>query len=350
MRAQGLSLVEVYAARNSAYNDAVGRGFARPVALAALSVTAAAPAQAQADDSDKAMAQALFEDGTKLLGEGQTDAACAKLASSQRLDPQIGTLLYLATCHEKQLKTATAWAEFNEGLAELEHAPNQKREAYTRAHLAALGARLSRLVLTTQANVQGLEVKVDGRTLDAGMLGTPLPVDPGSHKIEAVAPRHKPGSTTVDVGAGPVDVPVVVPAPEALPAASTASTTTTTATARPEQPPVEGGSGRTAGYVVGGIGIAGLALGAVGGLVAISDKSKADGTHCDSTGHCDTQGLTLYDDARTWSWVSNVAFGVGVVGVGVATYLLLFRSDPQRAVTGVRLSPTLGGLSMSGAW
>jgi hypothetical protein len=322
--------------------EPVGRAIAYLVAPAALSVCAAAPATARADDSDKAMAQALFEDGTKLLGEGQLDQACAKLASSQRLDPQIGTLLYLATCHEQKGQTATAWAEFNEGLSELQRAPNARREAYTKQHLADVGSKLSRLVLTAPSATAGLQVKVDGKSLDAGTLGTPLPVDPGRHEIEAVAPRCKPWSEGVDVGAGPVDVSVVVPSLQPLPAES--------ATPPPEAPkPAPDGSSHVAAYVVGSVGIAGLITGAVAGVVAISDKNKADSQDCIGT-RCNPEGLSLYDTARTWGWVSNVGFAVGIAGVGLATYLLLFRGDAQSSVTGVRVTPTIGGLTMSGSW
>ena len=60
--------------------------------------------------ADPAAAEALFREGRKLLDEGQLDAACSKLAESQRLDASPGTLGSLAQCHEKQGKTATAWA------------------------------------------------------------------------------------------------------------------------------------------------------------------------------------------------------------------------------------------------
>ena len=41
-------------------------------------------------------AEALFREGRKLLDEGQLDAACSKLAESQRLDASPGTLGSLA--------------------------------------------------------------------------------------------------------------------------------------------------------------------------------------------------------------------------------------------------------------
>src|SRR5262249_18506399 len=57
-------------------------------------------------------AEAMFQEGKRLLSEGQTAEACARFASSFAIEASSGTLLNLALCHETQGKTATAWAEY----------------------------------------------------------------------------------------------------------------------------------------------------------------------------------------------------------------------------------------------
>jgi formylglycine-generating enzyme required for sulfatase activity len=70
------------------------------------------PALAQVSQADALAAESLFREAKDLVTGGKTAEACPKFAESQRLDPQIGTLLYLATCHSQEGKSATAWAEF----------------------------------------------------------------------------------------------------------------------------------------------------------------------------------------------------------------------------------------------
>jgi hypothetical protein len=331
--------------RAKLYSDEVGR-----IAVAAtLAIVAATPAVARADSESAAMAEALFRDGQTLLAQGHTDKACEKFTSSQRIDPQIGTLLFLATCHEKQGSTASAWAEFNEALALLHRAPNARRESYAKQHLAAVSTRLSRIVLTARAPVGGLEVKVDGRGLDAATLRTPLPVNPGDHTIEEVAPGYKTSSQVVHVGVGPVDIPVTLPALEQAEAAPS-SPASPSGEAPAKQPnDSDHGSSRTLALIAGGIGVAGLITGSVTGLVAISDKNTADRQDCQGR-YCTGPGLQLYSQANTLAWVSTAGFVVGLAGVGLAGYLLLFRDRGHREPSSVSVSLTLGGLSASAAW
>src|SRR5688572_5284659 len=102
--------------------------------VATLGLFAAEPAPAQ-DASGKAAAEALFENGVQLMKAGRFADACPKLETSQRVDPGVGTLLYLAECYERLGRTASAWATFREAesLARASNQADRARTAQARA-------------------------------------------------------------------------------------------------------------------------------------------------------------------------------------------------------------------------
>src|SRR6185436_3954122 len=86
------------------------------------------------------------------------------------------------------------WANYNEALVAAKREGQDFRVKFATEHLAALEQKLTRFVLelAPQANVPGLEVKLDGRLVPAGAFGIPAPIDPGTHTVEATAPGKKP--------------------------------------------------------------------------------------------------------------------------------------------------------------
>src|SRR6201999_156717 len=108
--------------------------------------------------------------------------ACPKFAESYRLDPGTGTLLNLASCHESLGKLATAWVEYNEALVQSRRDRRQSRIDFAEQHIDALAPKLSRLTVTlaSDADRDGLELKIDGVGVGVAALGAPTPLDPGA--------------------------------------------------------------------------------------------------------------------------------------------------------------------------
>src|SRR6478735_9605838 len=77
-----------------------GSRFARRLGVVATLLFASARAGA-ASPTDQAKAEALFDEGRRLLAAARFAEACPKFAESQRLDSALGTLLNLGDCYEK---------------------------------------------------------------------------------------------------------------------------------------------------------------------------------------------------------------------------------------------------------
>ena len=191
-----------------------------PILCATL--LASSPVFAQATGNDAATAQALFDDGKRLMQEGHYDEGCPKLVESQRLDPGGGTLLAIALCHEGQGKLATAWGHFNEALSEARKDHRADRESAAAEHIRALEAKMPRARIVVAKLVDGLEVRRDGAVVGSAQWGTALPIDPGVHRFQASAPGRQTWEMDVTVPAEARQIDVSIPelkaAPEVAPA------------------------------------------------------------------------------------------------------------------------------------
>ena len=150
------------------------RGVACMVGLVALT-SPRSELYAQVSPEDRAAAEVLFNEAITLVDAGQVADGCRKFESSQKLDPQLGTLLYLATCHEQEGRTATAYAEFTEARSQAERAQKAERLQQATAGVQRTEAKLSRLSITVEQPAPGLVVRVNGRELK--LIGEALPFD-----------------------------------------------------------------------------------------------------------------------------------------------------------------------------
>ncbi len=302
---------------------------------------------------DRALADDLFTQAKTLFDAGKYAEACPKFADSQRADPQIGTLLNLALCHDKEGKTASAYAEYKDAATLATQKGQQDRADFARKGMADLEPKLSRVTFKVDKPVHGEAVKMGDQPVPQSAWGSPLARDPGKQQLEVSAPGKKTWTQEVTIAEGPASADIVVPALEEAPIDKGTPFSATTA---------NGGSNtKTLGYIVGGVGVAGLAVGGIFGLLYLGKRSDSNGVCTASNpnieGHlCGSQpgdiekADGLKDDAKTLGLVSTIGFIAGAVGVGAGTYLILTSKSPDRtsAATTIRLAPTGGPTTHGG--
>jgi len=313
------------------------------------------PCFAQSSPENKVAAEALFDTARQLIADGKFAEACPKLEQSQRLDPGIGMLLYLADCYERSGRLASAWATFREGASQAQAAGQSERAAAGEERARALEPRLSKLtvrVAADAAGIAGLEVRQSGAVLPKGLWEAPTPVDGGDHVVTATAPGYAPWSTKVHIGTEKDDVVVSVPmlqpkpeeaAPPPAPAPVAPPPVAPAAQPGPAPAPRDRGTGsgsqRTLAIVAGGVGVVGLGIGTYFGLRAISKNSDAKDL-CDGAVCRDPRGVDLTDEAKSAATISNVAFGLGLTALTAG--IVLYATAPSESGTSFRVSPNVG--------
>jgi hypothetical protein len=308
-------------------------------------------AQAEPTSADKSLATQLFKEGRTLVDQGKYAEGCRKLEESQRLDPGGGTLLNLALCHEKEGRTATAWAEFTEALGIARKDDRPQRIEIAQQHIAALEPTLSRLVVQVpqSSDLPDLEIKRDGTAIRRAAWGTAMPVDPGEHVLEAFALGKIPWRQTVTVAGGAETKTIAVPPLDNAPVVATpAPPATTGSTTSPSfvevRKPIN-----PATWVAMGIGLAGVGVGSYFGIRAMNEQDTADNA-CPQN-QCTREGSNANADAIRYANLSTVGFSVGVLGIGLGTFLLLSRGTttvPSNAASTQWVAPRAVGFDVGG--
>jgi hypothetical protein len=305
-------------------------------------------------DETKQDAGALFERGVDDMMAGRFETGCPALARSYELDPVAGALFALAECEAKWGKFATALKHYKQYLGKylkMDHERRQrhgKRQKLAKAQIEALETQVPTLVVELPRGApEGTTMSLDGSPVSVTELGSPLPVDPGEHRVVAALPN---GETleqriVVDVAqqkrtslelkqsepAGPP--PVELPADEASGVAPM----------------------RIAAYAAGGVGVAGLIVGGITGGLMLGEGSTVDdncvGAQCNSEGFEASQNVNV----KALGTVSTIGFVVGLAGVGAGVTLFVLSMDdgeePQEAARLV-VTPAAGGsaIGLHGRW
>ena len=284
----------------------------------------AAP-HALAQGRDATTAEALFNEGRDAAKAGDFPRACAKFRESNRVDPAPGTVFNLADCEEKLGHVATAWTLFREVTQRVPASDERHGIATERAK--ALEPKLPKLTVSlAPGSPAGARVLRDGVELGAAALETALPVDPGPHTLVVEAPGHQKATRQISLREGQTERVVLGVGPRSRTGGGAHGTA-----------PSPTSSKRTWGWVLSGVGAAGLSVGTITGLMVLGEKRRVD-DNCDPDKRCNQTGMDAVDTGRTLGTVSGASFIVGGLALAGGVYLLV-SGDPKKPETALQLGP-----------
>lgn len=330
-----------------------GRWFAQLGLLASFvagAIGSGTPRVANAQTTDAALAESLFQEGKRLMDAGKLDEACPKLAESHKLDPAGGTVLAAAMCFEKAGRVASAWAAFTDALAIANRDRRADRAKFATEQLGALELRLPRVTIDVPLAVRALPnvaLAIDGRPLPNAAWDGRTPVDPGAHVLTARADGYDVAEARFSIAQGELKKitaptpPRAAAAPKAPPPATSASAGASTApplSATPETPsPPSTHPTLIPGLAVGGVGLVAIAVGAGFGASALS-KTKDANDRCPRARCADKDAIALNDTAGSHATLATILVPVGVVTTALGVFLAA-RTAP--GTTAARSGPRL---------
>ncbi len=292
-------------------------------------------ALAQQSEADK-----LFDEASALMKQQKYAEACPKFEQSNKLDPEIGGLLWLADCYERNNQSASAYRTYRDAQKmAIDRKDKQQRDKVAQKHISMIEPHLAKLTVLApqEGRPEGLEVTRDGEKLPPDGLGLAVAVDPGQHVITASAPRYKKWEQKVEVvGEGATVTVTIGPLEKDQSGAP--------------PPPVVVESGDPGfGYHVGGVvlgaaGLISIGVGSVLGMVASGKLVESNKTHCDAADTCDSVGLSLRSEAKDAALVSTILFVAGgvVLAAGVTVFFLAPKKKRTTNPTFASVAPAIG--------
>jgi hypothetical protein len=334
-----------------------------------LALLVATPARAAGpSDTQVQAARELFQSAEKDEDAQRWSDALAKLRKVAAIRLTAGVRYHLALCEEHTGLLASALADYTaaENQARIEMAQDVSRLVGPR--LNALSPRVPRLTVTiVPTDLPDAELRIDGEPIARALLGVPMPLNPGVHKLEAKATGRSPYSSSLEMrerdttvleiklveAAAPTPAPT--PAPKPASAASTPSAAAPAATPSSAAAPApsttietrDDGARRGPGRGGAILATASAVVLAGGGIAAflLAGQSHDDGvTQCASrTTSCDDLKQTV----RTWDTVAVGAWGGAAVAATIAVLLWTRPSSPEHATARVFVGPGTAGVTGS---
>jgi hypothetical protein len=294
-------------------------------AFASLLVTMAALTCASAAHADPSAADK--ETARGLMNEGRADRDKGDLKGAVKAFAAADALMHVPTTGIELARAQVAvglLVEARDTALRVTRTPEKPNEPapFKAARDAAaqlnddLGTRIPSLTVTVKNVPDGTTptVDIDGSSLPAELLGQPRKLNPGHHVITAKAGTAE-GKQEIDIAEkDSKQVDVELPA-------QTAATPETKPDETPAEPPPEASGGGNKLMIWGGFGLAGagVIVGSITGILAISKANSIKGSSaCQNNGtECNPSENGDLSSGKTEATISTVSFIVAGVGAAI---------------------------------
>ncbi len=304
----------------------------------------------QATPVQREQAQSRFLRGKKLFDAKNYAGAAEEFRASHDILASPNSLLVLARSLRQEGDLVAAYVEFDKARIEAKELARDDSR-YDKAGESAsqerdaLASKLGFVIVDVQHPAPDTTLKIGNDTIQRAGWGEPAPILPGTTVIEVETPGHPKATTSVTVSAGQTEHARLDAQAESPPEARKTA---------PAPPPDDHRSTmRTAAYVAGGVGAAGLVTFVVAGI--LSNHTYGDlQKNCGSSGPCSSSSFNdEISRGKTQQTIANIGLVAFVLGAGAGVTLFVLSQPPKdapatAAKARVQLEPA--GVSLRGAF
>ena len=280
---------------------------------------------------DRTAAQDLLKEGNQLSGDGQYVEALVKFQQAYSLYPSPKLLVNIGTTLRQLGRNVEAARTYESYLADPDADP--RRSVVLRRILDELEALVGRLQV--EVSPPDAAVSLDGALITVPRGGASIRIEPGTHKLVGEKAGLPSAVQTFSVKRGQRWSALLALTP--FPAVNVKTTSTRS----------------TVGWVVGSVGVAGLAASGATAIAAATQNSLAQ-SHCDRvSARCDAPGIGASNAAKTAATVSTARLVAGGATVVTGLVLILLPPSKERPIEpqiALGIGPLGGSLAIEGSF
>lgn len=321
-----------------------------------------APAAPEPTKEELAAARQLFKEGLALEKRDEWGRALENFERVGRVKMTPQVRFHVALCHEHLGRFVDAINGFELAVQGAKLAGDKAMRVVENApkRAAALRERIGFVHLTVSGTIRSSKILLDGKVVSEALVGTEIPVDPGTHVIEVETAGEIAFREEIEISKQQlVDLELPIDDPEPPPDVGPDPT----GDVPPGQvtPPVDEGVGTWPAYLIGGVGLAAAAAGGImWGLGSASIADIREGCEAKNDKLCDPQDRETMDLGTNYYTAGNilVPVGGGLVAAGVVLLIVLTATDgPDDAETAddaeepeIAIVPTGTGVQLVGTF